>query len=565
MLYHWNNPQSLLHHVEMLPGRKQPEAVLYAPEGVDATRLQALRDQLTARGYVATADQFNDRPVLKLQRFGTREALFGVLSQLGVVQGEPVTQFTPLDKAAQKTKKEQFNEVMVPITGVGYLLGDAMMIISGLLRHDYAEAATGAIWGSSGAVLAGYGKSDADMQMGILYRKLGEHLKKEGIEVPRNERELLDALKRGNGLLTKTVEFLQHNSADIHHTVQALGGLTLVKAGINQRKDNPLKIFQGISVSAGQGLGLLPEREKPPVARPAAYGGGTTPMANPDDEEEAPAKPAPAITKNLPEEPDHRSALKRTVDWFNEKPMRYAGIGSGINNLFGIAGAVFFEKPKVEKRNNVLDAKHGLVPRIARMENELHDINALLKDPSHAPASPMSGSYFNELKALTREKLLEVQGKAMETLKGEKAALESLQKSVIKQGFQQPQVGELAGTVRGIHAWQVSVATAFVYLATNALYSLCSKNGTLNLEKLGHADDLYAAAANVAMHQPEEFRQPFVNRVATMLSHQESLHATADQIAARIQTKLDALGKNPWVMRLQPANENTPGAAKGIA
>jgi hypothetical protein len=562
MLYHWNTPQSLLHHVEMLPGRKTPEAVLYAPEGADPAKLHALNEKLLARGYVTTADQVNDRPALKVQNFGSREALFTALDQLGAVQGTPVTQFTPLDKAAQKTSKEKFNEVMVPITGVGYLLGDALMVVSGLLRKDYSEAATGAIWGSSGAVLAGFGKSDADMQMGILYRKLGEHLRHEGIEVPRNERELIDALKRGNGLLTKTSEFLHHNGADVHHAVQSLGGLTLIQAGINQRKENPLKMFQGVAVSAGQGLGLLPEKEKPIITRPAAYGAASVPALATGNDEEA-GQPIAEAHQHLPPEPDSRSTMKRVVDWFNDKPMRYAGIGSGINNLLGVAGAIFFERPKVNRRNDVKDQTHGLVPRITRIEGELKDINAMLLDASHVPVSPE----IAKLSALPRTELLARRDTMTTLLKTEKSALESLQKSVIKQGFTQPVAGELAGTVRGIHAWQVSVVTAMVYLATNALYSLCSKNGTLDLEKLGHVEDIYAAVANVAAHQPEAFRQPFVNRVATFLAKEEALHATADQIAVRIQTKLDALSHNPWVSRLQQqaANENTTSLSKGIA
>lgn len=540
MLYHFNKAESLLHHVEMLPGRKSPEAVIYAPEGVDASTLQQLKRKLQDHGYLATPDEVNGKSALRLQHFGTRDMLFATLAEEGAVQGTPTPQFTPLDKAAHKTTKDKINENLVTVSGWGYLLGDALMALSGLLRKDWSEVATGAIWGSSGAVLAGFGKSDADIQMGVIYRRLGEHLQKEGIELPRNERELIAGLQRGSGLLTKTAEFFHQSGADIHHVVQATGGLTLIHAGLNQRKDNPLKMFQGISVAFGQGMGLNPERAKPVSNRPQAYG-KTSPIGN---FVEAENESAAMVDPSLPAEPDHRGAYTRVVDWFNNKPMRYAGVFSGINNLLGITGALVFEKKKVLSRNDVNNPVHGLVPRIRKLEGEFeHHNQMILQNP-------------------TPEALAKRDATA-QALNHERSQLNALRKSVITTGFSQPANGQ----IRGIHAYQVSVATAFVYIAANAIYTLCSKNGTLDLEKLGHVEEIYAAAANVALHQPEPFRQPFIERVSTFLAEQKDLHSTADQIAGRIHHKLQALNQNPWADRMQQqaANENIAASTKGIA
>ncbi|MBY0355759.1 MAG: hypothetical protein K2Q12_08540 [Rickettsiales bacterium] len=541
MLYHWNSPASLLHHVEMLPGRKTPQAVIYAPENADASTLRNLNERLQARGFLTNADEVNGKPALRVQKFGDRESLFTALSQLGAVDGTPITQFTPLDTLAHKSSKEKLNEVLLPITGVGYLIGDALMALSGMLRKDWAEAATGAIWGSSGAVLAGFGRSDADMQLGILYRQLGEHLKHEGIEVPRTERQLLDALARDHGLLTKTAEFFNKNGADIHHVVQALGGLTLLKAGLNQRQDNPLKMFQGISVAFGQSMGLMPEKEKPATSRPQAYGTPATvsyASAPANDESATPQQ----NTALLPPEPDHRGAFTRVVDWFNTKPTRYAGVFSGANNVLGVIGAIMHERPKVNARNDVENLEKGYVPRIARMKQELEAAEQALASGANATQ-------------------LALRDTARQALKAEEAAYAALKKSVITNFSHQP----TSGKIMGIHAWQVSVATAVVYIVTNALYSLCSKNGTLDLEKLGQVEDIYATTANIAMHQPEAFRKPLIDRVSSFLAQQSQLHATADQIAQRITHKLEALSKNPWVERVanHAANDQAQQGAIG--
>jgi hypothetical protein len=541
MLYHWNNPESLLHHVEMLPGRKAPEAVLYAPDGADAAKLQTLNEKLQARGYLTTADDVEGRPALRIQKFGSREELFTALGQLGAVSGTPVTQFTPLDKAAHKTAKDKINENMMTGAGWLFLVGDALMVLSGALRKDWAEASTGVIWGSTGAVLAGFGKKDTDTQMSVLYRRLGQHLKKEGIELPRDEQQLLAALKRKDGLLQHTAEFLTDNAADFHHAMQAVGGTTLIKAGWNQRKENPLKMAAGVSVTFGQAMGLMPEKEKPVTARPAAYGTSQAPLysANTPSDEDDKSKTFAAAP--LPAEPDHRGPVKRVVDWFNEKPLRYSGIFPALNNVFNVIGALKWEMPQVEAKNKQLP---GL---IHNLEEQLKRFPEMI-----------NGKTGEELqKALSARDALKTQ------LETERHRMEDFRKSVIRTGFTQP----ANGSVKGIHAWHVNVTTAACYVVANIMYSLCSKNGSADLEKLGHADDIYAAVANIALHQPPEFRQPFIERVSTFLGEQKNLHATADQIAQKVHTKAKALEHSPWLtrMKLQAANENTQDASKGIA
>lgn len=547
MLYHWNNPQSLLHHVEMLPGRKVPEAVLYAPEGTDGSKLHALNQQLQARGYVTTADDANGTPILRIQKFGSREDLFTTLSQLGAVSGTPITQFTPLDKAAHKTTRDKLNDNMMTGAGWVFLLGDALMVLSGALRKDWAEASTGVIWGSTGAVLAGFGKKDNDTQMGVMYRRLGDHLKKEGIELPRDERQLIDALKRKDGLLQHTAEFLRDNAADFHHAMQAIGGTTLIKAGWNQRHDNPLKMAAGVSVTFGQAMGLMPEKEKPITNRPAAYGGKaataftSADATQPADDEDKQKNAAPASTAALPPEPDHRGPIKRVVDWFNEKPLRYSGIFPAFNNVFNATGAWFIERKHVARKN-------------AELPKRLSELKAQIETAS-ANIEGKSGEELTRAVA-TRDGLMAQQ-------RTEQQRMQDFEKSVIRTGFKQP--GN--GGVHGIHAYQVNLATAGCYIIANLMYSLCSKNGGVDLDKLGHAEDVYAVAANIALHQPEEFRKPFIERISTFLGEQKDLHSTADQIAQKITAKVKALDHSPWLKRvqLQAANENTQDAAKGIA
>lgn len=541
MLYHWNNPNSLLQHVEMLPGRKVPEAVLYAPAGGDGDKLRTLNEKLQARGYLTTADDVEGRPALRIQKFGSREELFTALGQLGAVSGTPVTQFTPLDKAAHKTTKDKINENMMTGAGWLFLLGDALMVLSGAMRKDWAEASTGVIWGSTGAVLAGFGKKDTDTQMSVLYRRLGQHLKKEGIELPRDEQQLLFALKRKDGLLQHTAEFLTDNAADFHHAMQAVGGTTLIKAGWNQRHSNPLKLAAGVSVTFGQAMGLMPEKEKPITNRPSAYGATPLPVYSTQTLSDEDDKNRVLNAAPLPAEPDHRGPVKRIVDWFNEKPLRYSGIFPALNNVFNTVGSIGWEKPQVAQKNR-------------RLPTAIRSLEGMAERYEQRISQAKGG----EALQLTHKR-----DEVLEQLKTRKSRLEEFEKSVIRTGFKQP----ANGSVRGIHAWHVNLTTAACYVVANIMYSLCSKNGSADLEKLGHADDIYAAVANIALHQPPEFRQPFIERVSTFLGEQKDLHATADQIAQKIHTKAKALEHSPWLnrMKLQAANENTQDATKGIA
>ena len=324
MHYRWRQSNSQVKDVEFVALHQEQEAIIYAPEGMSREALQQIPDALRDQGMVATPDVVKGEYVLRVQHFGTRERFLRTLEQSGFTQGAPEHFVTEFDKKPEEPASlmERVKKDSVRASGVLYLAGDALLAVAGLLRGDAAEAATGLIWGSTGAVLTLYGKKDPDVQDKILYNKLSEFFHKEGLNlsVEGNEQGL-QHLAGEHGLAEKAKEFLYDHPVEFNNTLQAGGGLLMAKSGFyNQRNEkgtpNYYKTAAGLMVATGQTAGMVVD-------------------AKPRDKDE----PEPQVG---------------SIDWFHEKPLRITGVLAFSNNLSGLAGAALHDQPYNKHIENVM-------------------------------------------------------------------------------------------------------------------------------------------------------------------------------------------------------------------
>lgn len=186
--------------------------------------------------------------------------------------------------------------------GWAYLIGDAAMFASGLFKHDrdWHEMATGAWWALGGAAAARYGNPDAEKQLELLGRKLGDHLRNIGVTIPDNP--TTHALAKPGGIIDHIESFLYTYPSQALNAIYAIGGIEYIRSGI--QKNNHWNTASGVLVIAGALAGLLISEKKPDPAHP-------------------------------PE-----SVIGKAWAWFQEKPLRMSGAFYMANNATTVMSAI---------------------------------------------------------------------------------------------------------------------------------------------------------------------------------------------------------------------------------
>lgn len=532
MLYSWQGSNSLIKEVELFKIGEQQEAFIYAPLGAEKEKLSAVTDGLRQRGFEALPDIIEGKHVLRVLKFNNREHLFSALESIGGISGTPHTQISKRDPKS-RTLGEKFKDSTMSTSGWLFTVGDALMILSGALRKDWAEAGTGFIWGSSGLVLGLFGKKKPENQLGTFYRNLETHLQQEGIPMPRNERELVDSLKRDNGMITRVIEFLENNPADFHHVVQSLGGTTLIKAGYNQ--NNWYKAAAGGFVTVGQAMGvLLPDKANSlPPAEPI-YPLHSANSNNSHGKEASGLSPSSAADGRLPPEPDNRGAISKGWDWFTSNPLHFSGIFPFINNVLNITGAFHIEKHRVEKAME--EIKGG---KINELEKEVAGLQ--LKQGS-LPNTPDSIAYKNE-------QWKKLQGE-IDPLNGKLNSLKGVYNNIIR--------FKLGGKEQQVHPWQLNLATAGLYIAANLLYAVSKKDTSSDLKAIGAIDEMTGVMANIVSAAPDHMQSELTHQMSGYLGTQPDVKMTIQDIDRMISEKVASLRESPWESKKKSNSVTNP-------
>lgn len=328
MRYSWDQTDSLIRDVEFRALGTRKEALIYAHETADPQQLSALTNTLRSSGFTVVPDTHNGAALLRVENLTEDTGLLGSLAHAGAVRGEARQSLTEAEQKAPPGFADRFKKNAVRSAGYAYVLGDALMVLAGLVRMrglegearkgGMAELATGGLWFAPNVALAAFGKKNPEMQTGLLMRQVKDYLDKQGVEIPTEDALTLDHLSRKDGPLARIVEFFYEHPIEINNTMEATGGLMMMKGGYeqkvglpNQTQANPFKMAAGAFVFSSMGASVV-MKEKP--------------------------EPAPG-------EAADQGILAR----FAAKPLRIAGVGAMMNNLLNIVGAAMWEGPRVRK------------------------------------------------------------------------------------------------------------------------------------------------------------------------------------------------------------------------
>lgn len=207
---------------------------------------------------------------------------------------------------AERTKEAARNDSSLKASGIGYLIGDASMVASGILRKEYGEARGGALYGLGGLVLATCGNPSTEKRLHMLYQDMGKYLKDQGVTIPKGTHISREVLAQQGGIIDHVQRFLYTYPSHVLNGLFTIGGLEALRGGLKEHREGKsygkYGVAAGAFVMGGALVGLLVN--------------------------EHPAE-------GHQESKEHQSFLGKAKHWVQEKPLRLSGylyMGNNVAN-----------------------------------------------------------------------------------------------------------------------------------------------------------------------------------------------------------------------------------------
>lgn len=244
--------------------------------------------------------------------------------------------------------------------GVGFLLADTALITSSLMSGERGVGAAGIFGLTAGFVGTRYGNPKAEKQLELVERRLGQYLKRQGVEIPQNP--TTENMTKEGGLLDHIESFLYKYPSQVMNAFYSMIGVSFASAALSMPKtastwERASLLTSGGLLVAGALAGLLIHEKKPDP-------------------------------KNPPQ-----GTLQKAWSWIQEKPLRLTGALFNTNQLFLGLNAL-------EQRRNNPD-NYAYMPKLAAVAFFTFG-NTMM-----AMTSKEHGGKGNSMDAATKEKLAE--------------------------------------------------------------------------------------------------------------------------------------------------------------
>jgi hypothetical protein len=301
---------SLISKVELREqGKGQMVAYVHAAQHdqEDYPKLFALREAFKGKGWATSSDNHHGKAVLRVTGIANEQQLTDLLKSTSAVQGPARVSYADVAGQSSKGAVDFVKSNSSRLSGLFYLVGDALMIARGFVveHKNLAQMGTGISFAVGDIAFLAFGGKDDKRQFKSLLTKLKGHLEKEGVEIPQGTALTAETLAKSGGVLEKTYDFLHEHINPIKISTEILGGYLYQKGGKDPKDFNADKITAGRVIMAGWLAALLiPEKKR-----------------DPDKWEQA-------------------NPLEKAAMFIQEKPLRLAGAAGLIHNGFTIKGAL---------------------------------------------------------------------------------------------------------------------------------------------------------------------------------------------------------------------------------
>lgn len=360
-IFTWgNNPY--LQKIQTMPlDKKAVEATLYIAPSLPKEGLASLSNMLRSMGMSVIPEVADNQLVLHVLGIKNENHIIGALEKNGFVSSaQRQKQKSPEEPKKRRNPFRVIQDISLVLSGYIYMVGDAALVWSGIKRKDTNELMTGLAFSASSVVLARYGKKSASQTFDELYDGMLREFVDSGVEFPEAEHISAQELGKRKGIVAHTEKFLYDHPAEVHAAFNAYAGYHSFRAGRNLAKTDRAAGFNKSMAGAVLGssflVGLLvPEKKKTAEA--------------PTLDKISAALPDNAKAGDIWLKPDEEpkgfigkltSPLKRLYSKVEEQPLRVAGYGAIVNNLFLAASGLTERKNSKARLQELQEAKNTL-------------------------------------------------------------------------------------------------------------------------------------------------------------------------------------------------------------
>ena len=265
--YHWQ-AGPLIRDVEFHAGADaRAIAYLGAAEGTDPAALQILRHTLEQKGWATSADQRGGKPVLRLSGLAKSTDLLAALTEQQATTGAP--EITAAEQPKPKNTLDAIKQNTLRSSGIFYSVGNALMIISGVLRtrakdtFQFGQLGSGLAFAAGDVALTIFGGKDDAREFNTLLTKLKAHLHENNIAIPQDAALNAETAAQHHGFVESINDFMHKNINTLKISAEILGGALYAKGGI---EDGILEkqIAGGVIVSGWLAALLIKEKKSDP-------------------------------------------------------------------------------------------------------------------------------------------------------------------------------------------------------------------------------------------------------------------------------------------------------------
>jgi len=209
-----------------------------------------------------------------------------------------------------KRHLHHLREKSLKAAGIGCFLADCALLAYGFSTGEHKIGAAGAFGLTAGAVGTRYGNPKAEKQLEQIYHRLGDYLRKENIEIPKDPGT--KELSRENGILDHIESFLYGNPSQVMNVLYSLVGVQFARAAMQPKK--------GIPGEKRALFGLVPRDKR------ALFGSGCFLIAG---------ALAGLLLQEKKPDPEHppQGIFQKAVSWIEEKPLRLTGTLFNVNQV----------------------------------------------------------------------------------------------------------------------------------------------------------------------------------------------------------------------------------------
>lgn len=159
---------------------------------------------------------------------------------------------------------DTLRENSLKAAGVGQLIADTSLLTYSLLTGNMKIGSVGLLGYTVGTIGTRYGNPKAEKKLEQIERHLGEYLRKEGVEIPKDP--TTESLMKKAGVIDHVESFLYQYPSQMMNVCFSLMGVQFARAGL-QSKSKSL-VTSGALLIAGALAGLLIQEQKPDPEHP---------------------------------------------------------------------------------------------------------------------------------------------------------------------------------------------------------------------------------------------------------------------------------------------------------